>query len=174
MIILLEPSKITKLSETTSLIILVILVNLLLVMNIKVRKLTFTDKQGDGFFREGDVIRTRDTKAEIIGFSQARNTLYLGKIGRCQRNGADYHQVNFVKSTINTYNKKFGSGSLALSPGTSTHTFVSGVADAITVTGGASGPFTAATGTTYNPLTGEWLLRLALTLLQHQYCYHCK
>ena len=127
---------------------------------ISVRKLTFTDKQGDGFFREGDVIRTRDTKAEIIGFSQARNTLYLGKIGRCQRNGADYHQVNFVKSTINTYNKKYGSGSLALSPGTSAHTFVSGVADAITVTGGGSGPFTAATGTTYDPLTGLMVIEI--------------
>ena len=85
--------------------------NLLLVI-ISVRKLTFTDKQGDGFFREGDVIRTRDTKAEIIGFSQARNTLYLGKIGRCQRNGSDYHTIKLVKSTINSYNKKYGTALL--------------------------------------------------------------
>ena len=49
---------------------------------------------------------------------------------------------------------------LALSPGTSTHTFVSGVTDAITVTGGGSGPFTAATGTTYDPLTGLMVIEI--------------
>ena len=128
--------------------------------NIKVRKLTFTDEQGDGFFREGDVIRTRDTKAEIIGYSQANQTVYLGKIGRCQRNGSDYHTVKLVKSTINSYNKKFGTASLALSPGTSTHTFVSGVTDAITAGGGATGNFTAASGTTYNPITGVMVIEI--------------
>ena len=125
-----------------------------------IRKLTFTDKQGSGFFREGDVIRTRDTKAEIIGFSQARDTIYLGKIGRCQRSGADYHKASFVKATLNTYNKKYGSAALALSPGTSVHAFVSGVTDAITVTGGGSGPFTAATGTTYDPFSGNMVIEI--------------
>ena len=44
---------------------------------------------------------------------------------------------------------------LALSPGTSAHTFVSGVTNAIVAGGGATGSFTAATGTTYNPFTGD-------------------
>ena len=37
---------------------------------------------------------------------------------------------------------------------TGTHTFVSGTTNGITAGGGASGQFTAATGTTYDPLTG--------------------
>ena len=37
---------------------------------------------------------------------------------------------------------------------TGTHTFVSGTTNGITAGGGASGTFTAATGTTYDPLTG--------------------
>ena len=38
-----------------------------------------------------------------------------------------------------------------------THTFVSGTTNGITAGGGASGTFTAATGTTYDPLTGLML-----------------
>ena len=49
---------------------------------------------------------------------------------------------------------------MALSPGTSTHTFVSGVTDAITAGGGATGNFTAATGTTYNPITGLMVIEI--------------
>ncbi|BCV01323.1 MAG: hypothetical protein CM15mV41_1340 [Caudoviricetes sp.] len=59
----------------------------------KVRKLTFTDLQGDGFFAAGHVIRTQDTKAEVIGYNQARKTLFLGKIGRTKSNGEDYHAI---------------------------------------------------------------------------------
>ena len=40
------------------------------------------------------------------------------------------------------------------------HTFVSGVTNAITAGGGASGTFTAATGTTYNPATGDMVLEI--------------
>ena len=38
---------------------------------------------------------------------------------------------------------------------TGDHTFVSGAPNAITVTGGGSGPFTAVTGTNYDPTTGK-------------------
>ena len=125
-----------------------------------VRKLTFTDSVGDGFFQAGQVIRTTDTKAEVIGYNQARKTLYLGKIGRTQSTGQDYHAVTFTNATINTYNKKYGTGCLALSPGTSAHTFVSGVTDAITAGGGATGSFTAAAGTTYDPFSGLMVLEI--------------
>ena len=125
-----------------------------------VRKLAFKDKVGDGFFAAGQVIRTTDTKAEVIGYNQARSTIYLGKIGRTKSTGEDYHVATFTKATINTANKKFGQACLALTPGLSDHTFVSGVTDAITASGGATGSFTAATGTTYNPVTGDMVLEI--------------
>jgi len=40
------------------------------------------------------------------------------------------------------------------------HTFVSGVTNAITAGGGASGTFTAASGTTYNPATGVLVIEI--------------
>lgn len=126
-----------------------------------VRKLTFTDKIGDGFFAAGQIIRTRDTKAEVIGYNSAINTVYLGKIGRSQRNGQDYFQWTWEAGAyINTYNEKFGSSCLALSAGLSDHTFVSGVADGIVAGGGATGTYTAATGTSYNPATGAMTLEI--------------
>ena len=129
--------------------------------NMAVRKLTFTDLVGGGFFSSGQIIRTEDTKAEIIGYSQARNTIYLGKIGRTQSTGQDYHTASFVAGAqLNTSNSKFGSACLALSAGTSAHTFVSGVTDAIIAGGGATGAFTAATGTTYNPFTGDMVITI--------------
>ena len=128
--------------------------------DIKVRKLTFTDRQGSGFLNDGHVIRTLDTKAEVVGYSQATQTIYLGKIGRCKSTGEDYHSVTFTNATINTYNERYGSGCLALSPGTSAHTFVSGVTNAITAGGGATGSFTAAAGTTYDPFSGLMVLNI--------------
>ena len=41
-----------------------------------------------------------------------------------------------------------------------THTFVSGVTNAITASNGASGNFTAVSGTTYDPLTGNLVLTI--------------
>ena len=41
-----------------------------------------------------------------------------------------------------------------------THTFVSGVTNALTASNGASGNFTAASGTTYDPLTGNLVLTI--------------
>ena len=126
-----------------------------------VRKLTFTDRVGSGFFSNGHVIRTRDTKAEVIGYNQAKSTVYLGKIGRCKGNGDDYFDFTFnAGAQLNTYNKKFGTACLSLSKGRADHTFVSGVADAITAGGGATGTFTAATGTTYDPATGDLVLEI--------------
>jgi|TARA_R100000084_G_scaffold31602_4_gene12210 hypothetical protein len=43
---------------------------------------------------------------------------------------------------------------------TGTHTFVSGVTNAITAGSGGSGTFTAATGTTYDPSTGDLVLEI--------------
>ena len=129
--------------------------------NFNIKKLTLTDEVGDGFFAQGQIIRTRDTKAEIIGYSQARKTIYLGKVGRTQSTGQDYHTATFVAgASLNTYHKKFGASALALSPGTSAHTFVSGVTNAIVAGGGATGSFTAATGTTYNPFTGDMVIEI--------------
>ena len=114
-----------------------------------IRKLTFKDRVGDGLFCSGQVIRTTDTKAEVIGANQARSTtVYVGKIGRTQSTGEDYHSIAFTNGAqLDTSNQKFGSASLLLGAANHTHTFVSGVTNAITAGGGASGTFTAATGT---------------------------
>ena len=127
----------------------------------KVRRLTFKDSVGSGFFAAGQTIRTTDTKAEVIGYNQARRTIYLGKIGRTQSTGADYHTATFAAGALlNTYNERYGTACLALSPGVAPHTFVSGVANAITASVGASGTFTAAAGTTYDPLSGLLVLNI--------------
>ena len=126
-----------------------------------IRKLTFTDSVGDGFFAAGQIIRTRDTKAEVIGYNQARKTVYVGKIGRSKSNGQDYFTWTWEQGAyLNTYNEKYGSACLALSAGLADHTFVSGVADGITAGGGATGTYTAATGTTYNPANGNLVLEI--------------
>ena len=126
-----------------------------------IRKLTFKDRVGDGFFSAGQVIRTTDTKAEVIGYNQARSTIYLGKIGRTQSTGEDYHSVAFTNGAqLDTSTKKFGSASLLLGAANHTHTFVSGVTNAITAGGGASGTFTAAAGTTYDPETGLLVINI--------------
>ena len=127
----------------------------------KVRRLTFKDSVGSGFFAAGQTIRTTDTKAEVIGYNQARRTIYLGKIGRTQSTGADYHTATFAAgAALNTYNERYGTACLALSPGVAPHTFVSGVANAITASVGASGTFTAQAGTTYDPLSGLLVLNI--------------
>ena len=61
---------------------------------------------------------------------------------------------SFVLDQIGDEIKTFGTG---LS-GTGTHTFVSGVTNAIQVTGGAQ--FTAQSGTTYDPLTGLLVIEI--------------
>ena len=53
------------------------------------------------------------------------------------------------REVLNRFNKDAG-----------THTFVSGVTNAITASAGASGNFTAASGTTYNPVTGVMVLEI--------------
>ena len=126
-----------------------------------VRRLTYRDTVGTGLFVPGQVIRTRDTKAEVIGANQARKTVYVGKIGRSLRNGGDYHTFTFNAGTaLNAYNKRFGSACLGLSPGNAAHTFVSGTTDSITAGGGATGTFTAGAGTTYDPFTGNLVINI--------------
>ena len=124
-----------------------------------VRKLTHRATVGSGFFSPGQTIRSTTSKAEVIGYNQARKIVYLGKMGRSKTSGEDYHSVTFnAGAEINTYNEKFGLGCLALSKGTSPHTFVSGVTDAITADD--SSTYTAATGTTYDPLTGVMVIEI--------------
>ena len=53
------------------------------------------------------------------------------------------------REVLNRFNKDAG-----------VHTFVSGVTNAITASAGASGSFTAASGTTYNPTTGNLILEI--------------
>ena len=116
----------------------------------KVRKLTITDVIGTGLFQTGQIIRSRDSKAEVIGYNQARGTIYLGKIGRSQRGGLDFNIPTWYgEAQIDTSTKKFGQGSLLLGRANHTHTFVSGVANAIQAGGGATGAFTAQAGTSY-------------------------
>ena len=82
---------------------------------LKVKKLTFKDQIGTGFFAAGQVIRTEDTKGEVIGYSQANKTIYLGKVGRTQSTGADYHEATFNgDAQLDTAQKKFGTASLLL------------------------------------------------------------
>ena len=61
---------------------------------------------------------------------------------------------SFVLDRIGDSIKTFGTGY----SGTGTHTFVSGVTNAIQVTGGSQ--FTAASGTTYDPLTGLLVIEI--------------
>ena len=80
-----------------------------------IRKLTFTDKQGAGFFNQGNIIRSKTSKAEVIGYNQARSTIYLGKMARSTANGSDFHSVTFKGGAqLDTAQKKFGTASLLL------------------------------------------------------------
>ena len=127
----------------------------------KVRKLTITDVIGTGLFQTGQIIRSRDSKAEVIGYNQARGTIYLGKIGRSQRGGLDFNIPTWYgEAQIDTSTKKFGQGSLLLGRANHTHTFVSGVANAIQAGGGATGAFTAQAGTSYDPETGTLVINI--------------
>jgi hypothetical protein len=84
-----------------------------------VRKLTLKDRIGTGFFAAGQVIKSTDTKAEVVGYNQAKSTLFLGKVGRCQSTGADYHTATFNNSAqLDTAQKQFGTASLLLASGT--------------------------------------------------------
>ena len=84
-----------------------------------VRKLSFRDISGTGFFGIGQVVRTLDTKAEILGYDQANATLYLGKIGRCLSTGEDVHSVTFNnEAELDSAQSKFGNTSLELSAAT--------------------------------------------------------
>jgi len=127
----------------------------------KVRKLTITDVIGTGLFQTGQIIRSRDSKAEVIGYNQARGTIYLGKIGRSQRGGLDFNIPTWYgEAQIDTSTKKFGQGSLLLGRANHTHTFVSGVANAIQAGGGATGAFTAQAGTSYDPEAGTLVINI--------------
>ncbi|AOO02099.1 hypothetical protein Np151112_088 [Synechococcus phage S-RIM2] len=80
-----------------------------------VRKVTFDDKQGTGFLAVGQVIRTTDTKGEVIGYNQARGTVFIGKIGRCQSTGDDIFDITFNgDAQLDTAQYKYGTSSLLL------------------------------------------------------------
>ena len=81
----------------------------------EVRKLTYKSPVGSGFFSAGQIIRSENSKAEVIGFNQARKTIYLGKLGRSQSTGADYHEATFNgDAQLDTAQKRFGTASLLL------------------------------------------------------------
>ena len=127
----------------------------------KIRKLTFTDRIGSGFFQAGQIIRSRDTKAEVIGANSARSTIFLGKVGRSQRGGLDYNIPTWEgEAQIDTSTKKFGTASLLLGRANHTHTFVSGVANAIQASNGATSTHTAVAGTTYDPEAGTLVINI--------------
>ena len=127
----------------------------------KVRKLTITDVIGSGIFQTGQVIRSRDSKAEVIGYNQARQTIYLGKIGRSQRGGLDFNIPTWYgEAQIDTSTKQFGQGSLLLGRANHTHTFVSGVANAIQAGNGATSAHTAQAGTSYDPEAGTLVINI--------------
>ena len=83
--------------------------------DLAVRKLSLTNVVGDGFFSLGQTLRTRDTKAEIIGYNQAAKTIYLGKMGRTRSWGADHHAVTFIgNAELDTAQKKYSLSSLSV------------------------------------------------------------
>ena len=89
--------------------------------NAVVRKLAYKygTTNGQGFFNPGQVIRSRNTKAEVIGYSQARRIVFLGKMGRCLSTGEDYHNFGFQNNAqLDTAQKKFGTASLLLDSAT--------------------------------------------------------
>ena len=125
-----------------------------------IRKLTHKKNTlGSGFFTAGQIIRNTTSKAEVIGYNQARKTVYLGKVARSQYTGEDYHVTTFnEEAQLDTSTKRYGLSSLLLARAYHQHTFVSGVADAITSNTNVT--YTAATGTTYDPVTGVLVLEI--------------
>ena len=72
-------------------------------------------ESGLGFFQLGQVIRTQDTKGEVIGYNQALSTIYLGKVGRTLSTGEDYHKVTFNNNAqLDTDQSHYGLSSLLL------------------------------------------------------------
>ncbi|AIX17954.1 structural protein [Synechococcus phage ACG-2014b] len=83
--------------------------------DLSIRKLALTNEVGEGFFSLGQILRSRDTKAEIIGYNQAQKTLYLGKLGRINSTGLDIHNLTFAgNAALSTTQTKFGLTSLSL------------------------------------------------------------
>lgn len=79
------------------------------------KKLAFDSRVGSGFFQLGQVIRTQDTKGEVIGYNQALSTIYLGKVGRTLSTGEDYHKVTFNNNAqLDTDQSHYGLSSLLL------------------------------------------------------------
>lgn len=81
----------------------------------EVRKLSLRNREGSGFFSPGQIIRSKTSKAEVVGYNQPRGILYLGKSGRSTGTGADVHSVVFNGGAkLSTTQKKFGLTSLYL------------------------------------------------------------
>lgn len=79
----------------------------------EVRKLAVKNKLGNGFFSNGQIIRSENAKAEVLGYAAGRGILYLGKTGRGSANGLDYIVPTFNGgAVISTAQRKFGSASL--------------------------------------------------------------
>ena len=81
----------------------------------QIRRLAIKNKVGAGFFSVGQIIRTENAKAEVLGYSAGRGILFLGKTGRGSATGLDYIVPTFNGTAeLSTTQKKFGDTSLYL------------------------------------------------------------
>ena len=81
---------------------------------IRIYKLAYNNAKytPDGLLTSGDIIRTENATAEVIGTNYARNFVYLGKVAR---RATDLNvPISAGGAIISTLQKKFGTGSLYL------------------------------------------------------------
>ena len=81
----------------------------------QLRQLALSDFEGDGFFSAGQIIRSENAKAEVLGYNAGEKVIYLGKTGRGTATGEEYHTVTLAgTATLGTTGPKFGLSSLTL------------------------------------------------------------
>ena len=79
----------------------------------QIRQIAIKNFQGDGFFSAGQILRTEQAKAEILGYNSGQNIIYVGKTGRGTSTGAEFHDVTFNgDAVLSTTETKFGNASL--------------------------------------------------------------
>jgi len=80
----------------------------------EIRQLAIRNREG-GYFTDGQIIRSENSKAEVLGFAPGRNIVYLGKQARSSSAGKDFHIPTFFgNAKLSTAQKKFGESSLLL------------------------------------------------------------
>ena len=79
----------------------------------EVRQLAIRNFQGDGFFSAGQIIRSENAKAEVLGYNSGQSIIYLGKTSRGDSAGGEIHTATFNgDAALSTTEKKFGGASL--------------------------------------------------------------